>query len=599
MRRWWLAGACALVLVLLGLVVAAWRDLNAARSHVNRARAELNRVVKRPSSLRTPDGRAQALRNLDAARAHVGRADGVLRGSTAIRTLGALPVMSRQRAGAIELVNDARVGVTTSETLLTSLDELSDRTELRGGTVPLSGLEELERRVLSAAGQLERMDRSSQGLMATLGKARTSFNELARSTATRLRDGAEALSAARSFMGAAAPRKYLVAVQNNAEMRDQGMILSYAVVRFDAGSLTLERSGRIGDLELDKPAPHPIPDGTKRVFGAFQPTLHWTSVNATADFAFSGSAMTQMYTQATGDHVDGVIAIDVPGLAALLSVVGPVDVEGIGQPISASNAARVLLHELYETYPRSQQATRKDVLERVPAAIVEKLQGGSYDGVALGHRMGDAAAGGHLRLFSLVEAEEEAFERSGLGGGPGVKDPERTFHVSIQNGAGNKLDYYLDVAIEVNVSLTALGAAVVDTSVRLQNNAPRGAPPSYQLGPVGVLQESPGQYIANAYLWGPAGAVQARSLSESGLRLTDRPGISVEPGEEKVVNFQTVIRDAVRENTVTLRFVPQPRLRPMRLDIRMNAPRGGTVDGPPTRKKTLDRTETFLWRIST
>jgi len=45
--------------------------------------------------------------------------------------------------------------------------------------------------------------------------------------------------------------------------------------------------------------------------------------------------------------VDGVIGIDVPGLARVLRVVGPIAVPGISEPVSADNAARVLLPGIF------------------------------------------------------------------------------------------------------------------------------------------------------------------------------------------------------------------------------------------------------------
>ena len=148
------------------------------------------------------------------------------------------------------------------------------------------------------------------------------------------------------------------------EIRDQGAVLSYAVVTFDHGRIHVEGHGPIVPLALKTPAPTPIPTGTASVFGYIFPTKTWQSVNATADFAWSGQAMRAMYRQATGQTVDGVIALDVPALSDLLSVVGPITVAGFAQPVTATNAATVLLSDLYDAFtpdPTS-QAVRKNAL---------------------------------------------------------------------------------------------------------------------------------------------------------------------------------------------------------------------------------------------
>ncbi|HWI03729.1 MAG TPA: DUF4012 domain-containing protein, partial [Acidimicrobiales bacterium] len=110
---------------------------------------------------------------------------------------------------------------------------------------------------------------------------------------------------------------------------------------------------------------------------------------ATADFAFSGRAMADMYRQATGQPVDGVIALDVPALASLLRTVGPVSIEGVGEPVSAGNVGRLLLHDFYQGLgPTSDQTLRRERQGDVVRAVMERLTGGAHDAVAVGRALG-------------------------------------------------------------------------------------------------------------------------------------------------------------------------------------------------------------------
>src|SRR5205823_6534074 len=126
------------------------------------------------------------------------------------------------------------------------------------------------------------------------------------------------------------------------------MVLSYAVVEAAGGKISFVRSGPISDLRLQRPVSAVTSAGTEAVFGSIDPRGLWQSVNATADFPWSAGVMRDMYSQAAGQEVDGVIAIDVPGLAALLRVTGPVQVPGLSRPLSVGNAAEVLQHDLYQ-----------------------------------------------------------------------------------------------------------------------------------------------------------------------------------------------------------------------------------------------------------
>lgn len=594
-RRWRLPLVIAGV-TLVVLAAAGWHDLRTARAQLLGARSALQLLVDDPGALRTPAGRAEARTATADARRSVVAAGRRLERSVPLRIAGALPGLSRQRTGALDVVVDARAGSDVGLRLLGSLDRLAEQDQLRAAAVPLEGLGRLQAEVVGAAARLTATARSDAGLWGPLGSARRDLNRTAVATARRMGEAADGISAASGFLGADRPRRYLLAVQNNAEMRAQGMVLSFAFVGIDGGRLRVERSGPITDLALDRPVDVPVPSGMEQVFGGLAPSRLWHSVNATADFAWSGRVMAAMAEQATGQGVDGVIAIDINGLAAVLRVVGPVAVDGIPEPVDATNAAEILLNRLYADFPRQHdQGERKERLGLVVQALVARLVGGSFDAVHLGSELAAVAEGGHLRLWSAEPAEQAAFERSGLGGGPGVRAPERTFHVSVQNATATKLDFFVRPRVDMAVSLTPSGAAVVHTTVVVANTAPENPPDSYQFGPDGFGQASAGQYIARVYLWSPRGARQEGGVVESGLVVNQGP-TTVAPGEERVVRFQTVIPRAVRSGRLDLRLVPQPRLHPVKLHVTLSAP-GWEVRGPTTLDVDWDHVVTTPWVV--
>lgn len=584
----------------LALVVVAalgYRDLRGVRAELAAARQTLQIAVNDPRSLQTADGRLQVRAQVDAAITSVGSARLRLRRSVPLSLTSVVPGLGTQRSGLLRLVDDARTGASVGRDLLAQVDALAGRSQLRGGAVPVDGIRELNADLVSAAGRIGTLNRTSSGLWGPVGDARRRFDEMASSSASRLSQGAGALSAATTFVGADSDRRYLIAVENNAEMRDQGAVLQYVVVRFTGRRLVFERNGSVGQLPLSAPAPTPLPPGTNQVFGPIQPTRIWQSVNGTADFALSGQAMADMYRQATGQGVDGVIAVDVPGLASLLKVVGPITTEGFPEPVSAANATQVLLHDQYGGLPPGGDSSgRRERLGEVTHAIVTQLTQGSYDAVALGRELGDAAGSGHVRLWSSVANEEQVFERTGLGGGPATVDADRTFHLAVENRGATKLDYYVKPAVHQEIELSPQGTAVVRTTVVVKNQAPAGAPPSYQLGPDGVTQKAPGDYLAWLLLWGPKGSMQAGSVSESGLELSQHV-IEVDAGQSRELTFDTVIPHAVRDGRLALRLVPQARFEPMELSVHLNAP-GWSVSGPATWQGPWDRTLGLSWRVA-
>jgi hypothetical protein len=183
----------------------------------------------------------------------------------------------------------------------------------------------------------------------------------------------------------------------------------------------------------------------------------------------------------------------------------------------------------------------------------------------------------------------------GLGGGPAVVDADRTFHMAVENRTATKLDYFVKPAVRQDVHLTPDGDALIRTTVTIRNEAPAGAPPSYQPGP-DQFTSRPGEYIAWVLLWGPKESEQAGGVAESGLNLVEAV-VTLGPGETVEGTFETRIPKAVRGNRLHLRLVPQPRLTPIELDVRIVEAGGWKAKDPTSWQGLWDRTLTFAWRL--
>jgi len=578
---------------------AAWRDVRAAQNELSGVRRTLSAIVKDPALLKTKDGRAEAVRRLDDADAEVAAARRRVSRSLPLSVIRYVPVLRRQRQGIVGFAEDAHTGIGIGRDLFTRVERLAEENQVSGGRVPLGAVAELQHELRRAGTRSSRLVRSAGGLWGALGRGRRDFNRIASESSSRLLHGSEAAGAMRGVLGGDGDRRYLVAVQNNAEMRDQGMPLSYAVARLSGGHLTVEHTGHISELLLHAPAPTPIPPGTETVFGSILPTTLWQSVNATADSAWSSRAMLDMYAQATGEHLDGVVALDVPAISALLRVVGPVTVPGIEGQITADNAAQILLNQLYNGIPAgAAPPATQDKEERqaeVARALVDRMAAARVDPLSLGLELAASAAGGHLRFYSVLPGEEGVVERTGLGGPPGDGAPRSTFHVAVENRTATKLDYFIHPRISQQIRLNGRGDAVVRTTVTVKNDVPPGQPPSYQLGPDQFTQH-PGDYIGWVLLWGPAGADQPNATRESGLALTPNV-VAVSAGQVKEVTVETVILGAVHDGVLSLRLVPQPRQEAMPVEARLSAP-GWHVREATRMAGFLDRLTVFSWHVS-
>jgi hypothetical protein len=197
-------------------------------------------------------------------------------------------------------------------------------------------------------------------------------------------------------------------------------------------------------------------------------------------------------------------------------------------------------------------------------------------------------------LWSADASEEAVFERVGFGGTPTHAEADRTFHLAVQNRTATKLDYYVRPQVRMNVYISDLGTAVIRTTVVVKNTTPSGSRPSYMLGPTPAT-DSPGDYIGWVLLWGPHGATQLNGTPESGLQVT-QSFVTARAGEQPEYTFETVITQAIRNGRFDLRLVPQPRIEPMNLEVRVNAP-GWVSRNAATWTGSLDRTRTLRWPL--
>ena len=169
--------------------------------------------------------------------------------------------------------------------------------------------------VASAKVTVAQLDRPVGDLIGPLGTARQEFDRQAAKLDSDLSRASQTLSYALPFLGADGARTYLIAGENDAEMRDQGDVLSLALMRAQNGTFNVNTVGSVDDIEPTRAVDVSMPAGTATFFAGYQPTSLWQSVNATADFPLSAKIMQAMFAQVQGVHVDGVIALDVPALS--------------------------------------------------------------------------------------------------------------------------------------------------------------------------------------------------------------------------------------------------------------------------------------------
>jgi hypothetical protein len=459
------------------------RDLKEGRDAASRARNELGPeqiADQEPlGDLRIAESRFRA--------AH-GRAGGVI-----LTPLRFAPVIGRQLrsvealAGAAELV--AKAGVDAVEQAGVLFDDPAGEGQARVDQV--RALSEL---VDDVANQLESIDDLGpiKGLVAPLADAR---NELAADLADARRGLADARTGARAALSLIeGPRRYLVLAANNSEMRaGSGMWLQGGVLTTGAGKLDLEQMVSL-HLDADPPdgAVRPSGDLASR-WGYLRPGDEWRNLMASPRFPQSAELAVQMWKAATGEDVDGVLAVDAIGLQAIVEATGPVTVGD--QTVGAEDVPQQVLHDQYLQYGdiRDQagqnQAERREALAALASSAVAAIDRGDYPASTLIRTLGDAIEGRHLLAWTPDEVEQAGWDAAGMNG---ELDADSLL-VSVLNQGGTKLDWFLDVEGELAVERVA-GEWEVTVSVQLRNDTPAQGEPTYVQGPYPGLDLDPGEY---------------------------------------------------------------------------------------------------------
>jgi hypothetical protein len=550
------------------------------------------------------DGRlADARSALGDAQGLVLSANNALYQSVEVRLLGWLPIARTNLESLRDSVGLAATVIDGGSRVLAAAQPLESPTgtfevSLSDGTIPLEAVTQAEREISALSVQLPSTHPEDEPafLLSQARELRTEVYDEAIRRRAQLSVLGHGLRLLEQLAGAHGPRRYLIAVANNAEMRGSGgMVLNYGVLEGRDGVVDLTAFGRIDELLLDAPVSDElVPDDYLARWAGFDALIRWRQANLAGDFTVVAPVLEAMYTAASGQPVDGVLQVDPMGLAAILDGVGPVVVPELGE-VNGGNVVPLTLNEAYARFPGIE--ARSDVLGDVAEAAFRRLVDGEIPSLrTLATRVAEAAAGRHLVMHATTgRVQNELISFGADGAYPENVD---TLALTTQNLAGNKLDYYLDTELKVTGELSESSLGELRAEVTLRNTAPAGATqPRYVFGPGPVATRlAPGVLRSLVTLYLPFGTTLTGASGDALVEPAgdgteaDRPyatfTVDVPAGEARTVVLDLATPPRAEAPLVV---VPSATIRPTTLVLDVAAP-GGTLAG----SVELDRTWTFL-----
>lgn len=590
-RRILLAGAVvALGLVLLG-ADALYVGLGLAE-RLPRAAAALETGADRFGSGKIDEARAELQDAADAARDSLARMD-----HPSFALAARLPWLRddaaamRALAGAADLSSRAGLRATEVASILGWGEQGLASAIYEDGRVDLTAVAEVQSQVADAANLLAEADEILGSapdpgigmIVAALEKGRARIADASGSAAK----GAALFDALPGMLGADGERRYLLAFQALGEARATGGVVGlYGVLEAEAGRIKLVHIGPHKELKVNRLRGSLVPRWYGRSYGPQFALRQWTQANVSPNFPVVAGVLGEMYESATGEEVDGVVAMDPITMEQLMGAMDPISHEG--RTITTDNVAKVLLEDSYLDF--LDQDTQNDFLAGVVRSFWDEVKAGDVRPEAFATGLGEAARTGHLKLAMEEEELQSTVQRLGVTGdysslGDNV---QMVFH---NNYGVNKVDYYLRRKIHTKINLTEAGDALVTTAVTMKNAGPSG-PPSLLLGP-GVEGDLPGLNRMTVNFLLPVGA-EPRSLAISGQ--TDSRGllayadadypvvwdvIEIAPQETTTATITYRLGDAVRktENGSSFQLVLNPQVLAFadHFSVTVRAPQGNLL----------------------
>lgn len=363
------------------------------------------------------------------------------------------------------------------------------------------------------------------------------------------------------MLGAEGPRTYVVAMQNNAELRsDGGIVGSFALLRAENGTISVVQQASTADFSpLDTPLP--LSESTVALFDD-RPGRFVQNITSIPDFTEAGAALALRWDQRFGQSIDGVVAIDAVVAQHLIGATGEVSFGPF--TADADNILSILLSEVYASIPDpiQQDAVFAQAANTLFAAALTNPEPQKLIGA-----LATSADEDRIRIWSAHPEEEKFLAASTLGGALPV-DGERGPYVGVlvNDATGGKMDFYTSAAISTAVGVCQ-GEPTTQVRVTWTNNAPLDAAetlPEYVTA-AGWYGVEPGDVRTLIAVYGPEGATLQsidRDGEEEGVQTTMlgtrsvvQHDVTVAPGESTTITV-SFIGDGAGDRLTKLRHTP-------------------------------------------
>ncbi|MBY6679055.1 DUF4012 domain-containing protein [Rhodococcus sp. BP-332] len=282
------------------------------------------------------------------------------------------------------------------------------------------------------------------------------------------------------MLGENSPKSYFLAFQTNAESRGTGGLMGgFAIIDADRGKISLDALAKNSELGALYDPIDLGPDFAKAYGNQYNATANWQNANVSPHFPYTGEILRSIWQQESGQSVDGVLATDPVALSYILGVVGPVTLAD-GEQVTSDNVVNLTQSEAYFRFADDNLA-RKDYLQQIAARVFSKVEGKINDPAGLLDAIGRGVSEGHTAVWSADPAIQSVLSGTKIAHEV-PDDPAPYAALVVNNGAGGKLDYYLERDITYTASSCVGDTRTTQITASVTNTAPPQDYPRYIAG---------------------------------------------------------------------------------------------------------------------
>ncbi len=371
-------------------------------------------------------------------------------------------------------VSEASRGATTSANSLLSQvqgDRLRDsegQLNLPAIAAMAPSLETMAASLQTAADEVDAID--PDGLVGPLRDATINVQRQIGSLLAAAEGGASVAHLLPPMLGEDGTRRYLLVVQNNAEVRATGGLPgSFSILTAKDGKLSLGGQRAVDDFDvLSKPA-LPLTEEERDLYGD-NLGENIRDTNLTPDFPRAAALMNALYKESFDVDLDGVISVDPVVLASVLKATGPIKVGG--ETFNSRNVVRKLLHDVYQRFEtRKEQQTYFD---RVALGVFDTLINRQVEPLKVLRALGRSAGQRRFLVWSSHSDEERELATSTSGGQLPRDGSVPQVGLYLNDATAAKIEYFLDYTASIrSAGCTDDGAQTLQVGMVLTSSAPR------------------------------------------------------------------------------------------------------------------------------